>query len=30
LNPLDIANSRYLIISNPEETIAYLSSKVTK
>jgi large subunit ribosomal protein L4 len=30
LNPLDLANSRYLIISNPEETIAYLSSKVTK
>lgn len=29
LNPLDIANTRYLIIANPEETIAYLSSKVT-
>lgn len=27
LNPLDLANSRYLVISNPEETIAYLSSK---
>ena len=30
LNPLDIANTRYLVITNPEETIAYLSSKVTK
>jgi large subunit ribosomal protein L4 len=29
LNPLDIANTRYLVIANPEETIAYLSSKVT-
>lgn len=29
LNPLDIANTRYLVITNPEETIAYLSSKVT-
>ncbi len=28
LNPLDIANSRYLVIANPEETIAYLSSKI--
>ncbi len=28
LNPLDLANSRYLVIANPEETIAYLSSKV--
>lgn len=27
LNPLDIANTRYLVIANPEETIAYLSSK---
>lgn len=27
LNPLDLANTRYLVISNPEETIAYLSSK---
>ncbi|MEN9338039.1 MAG: hypothetical protein RIQ41_353 [Candidatus Parcubacteria bacterium] len=30
LNPLDIANSRYLVIANPEETISYLSSKTTK
>lgn len=29
LNPLDIANTRYLVIANPEETIAYLSSKVS-
>jgi large subunit ribosomal protein L4 len=28
LNPLDIANTRYLVIANPEETIAYLSAKV--
>lgn len=28
LNPLDLANTRYLVIANPEETIAYLSSKV--
>ncbi len=28
LNPLDIANTRYLVIANPEDTIAYLSSKV--
>ncbi len=27
LNPLDIANTRYLVITNPEETIAYLSAK---
>lgn len=27
LNPLDLANTRYLVIANPEETIAYLSSK---
>jgi large subunit ribosomal protein L4 len=27
LNPLDIANARYLVISNPEETIKYLASK---
>jgi large subunit ribosomal protein L4 len=27
LNPLDLANSRYLVISNPEETIAYLAGK---
>lgn len=27
LNPLDLANSRYLVIANPEDTIAYLSSK---
>lgn len=30
LNPLDIANTRYLVIANPEETIAYLSSKTNK
>lgn len=30
LNPLDIANTRYLVIANPEETIAYLSSKVSQ
>lgn len=30
LNPLDIANTRYLVIANPEETIAYLSSKTDK
>lgn len=30
LNPLDIANTRYLLIANPEETIAYLSSKIAK
>jgi large subunit ribosomal protein L4 len=30
LNPLDIANTRYLVIANPEETIAYLSSKIDK
>ena len=29
LNPLDIANSRYLVIANPEKTIAYLASKKT-
>ena len=29
LNPLDLANTRYLVIANPEETIAYLSSKVS-
>jgi len=28
LNPLDIANTRYLVIANPEETIAYLSTKL--
>ena len=28
LNPLDIANTRYLIITNPEETIAALSKKL--
>lgn len=28
LNPLDLANTRYLVIANPEETVAYLSSKV--
>lgn len=30
LNPLDLANSRYLVIANPEETIEYLSSKKAK
>lgn len=30
LNPLDIANTRYLVITNPEETIKYLSTKITK
>jgi large subunit ribosomal protein L4 len=30
LNPLDLANTRYLVITNPEETIEYLSSKVSK
>lgn len=29
LNPLDIANTRYLVIANPEETIEYLSSKMS-
>jgi large subunit ribosomal protein L4 len=28
LNPLDLANTRYLVIANPEETFAYLSSKI--
>lgn len=28
LNPLDIANSRYLVIANPEETLEYLSAKI--
>jgi large subunit ribosomal protein L4 len=27
LNPLDVANARYLVITSPEETIAYLSAK---
>jgi large subunit ribosomal protein L4 len=30
LNPLDIANSRYLVIADPEESIKYLSSKLNK
>jgi large subunit ribosomal protein L4 len=30
LNPLDLANTRYLVIANPEETIAYLASKTSK
>lgn len=30
LNPLDLANTRYLVIANPEETIEYLASKVNK
>lgn len=29
LNPLDIANTRYLVIANPEDTIAYLASKTS-
>lgn len=28
LNPLDVANARYLVITNPEATIEYLSSKI--
>ena len=28
LNPFDLANTRYLVISDPEATIKYLSSKV--
>lgn len=28
LNPLDLANTRYLVITNPEATIEYLASKV--
>jgi large subunit ribosomal protein L4 len=27
LNPLDIANARYLVISNPEKTVEYISAK---
>lgn len=30
LNPLDIANARYLVITNPEATIEYLSAKLNK
>lgn len=30
LNPLDLANTRYLVIADPEETIAFLSSKKNK
>lgn len=30
LNPLDLANTRYLLIANPEETFEYLSSKLAK
>jgi large subunit ribosomal protein L4 len=30
LNPLDLANTRYLVIANPEETIAYLAAKTNK
>jgi large subunit ribosomal protein L4 len=30
LNPLDLANTRYLVIANPEETIEYLTSKRNK
>lgn len=30
LNPLDLANTRYLVIANPEETIAYLAAKKNK
>lgn len=28
LNPLDLANARYIVITNPEATIGYLSSKI--
>ncbi len=28
LNPLDLANTRYLVIVNPEETFAYLNNKI--
>jgi len=28
LNPLDLANTRYLVIVNPEETVAYLNNKL--
>lgn len=28
LNPLDIANTRYVIITNPEKTFEYLNSKI--
>ena len=28
MNPLDLANSRYMVITNPEATIEYLSSKI--
>jgi large subunit ribosomal protein L4 len=27
MNPLDLANTRYLVIANPEATLAYLASK---
>jgi large subunit ribosomal protein L4 len=30
LNPLDLANTRYLVIADPEETIQFLSSKKNK
>jgi large subunit ribosomal protein L4 len=30
LNPLDIANSRYLVITDAEKAVSYLSSKLTK
>lgn len=30
LNPLDLANTRYLVIANPEEVISYLSAKTAK
>jgi ribosomal protein L4 len=27
MNPLDLANSRYMVITNPEATLEYLASK---
>lgn len=30
LNPLDLANTRYLVIANPEEIVAYLGAKTAK
>lgn len=28
MNPLDLANSRYMVITNPEATVEYLTSKI--